>query len=127
MDEPIIEKLTAVKINDLPVSEKALWTKKAQDSEYRKLVPWIRAKLNELPEDFFNEKFDIYISLTPSKFKRIRKKLKLNQQQLADKLDYTRQSFIQFENGKEPIKKVVCLAMSCLIIEHKQHEQTDNQ
>ena len=112
------EKLTTVRINDIPMSEKNEWVNRANNSEFKKLVPWIRDTLNKV-----DKPLKLKEKLTPDQFKRIRKRMKLTQQDLAEKFNYTRQHIILFEKGKESIPKIVCIALSALALIHEQDKK----
>lgn len=61
---------------------------------------------------------------TPEGFKLARIKLRLTQEELADRLEIHRTGVNYFENGKRPISKVVALAIRCVVIEEMDNDDT---
>ena len=54
--------------------------------------------------------------MTPDAFRDAREALGHTQAQLAEALDLTRQTVNRYENGREPIPRVVVLAMERLAL-----------
>jgi DNA-binding XRE family transcriptional regulator len=52
--------------------------------------------------------------MTPEQFRSAREKLKLTQQELADKLEVHRVTVVDWERGKKPILKITQLALEHL-------------
>ena len=57
--------------------------------------------------------------MTPEQFRATREALGLNQAELAEALDMTRENVNRFESGKRPIRLVLALAMEALLNRRK--------